>query len=262
MEEDKKNRIILMGAGKLAWHLGPALREAGYSIIQVLSRTADSARSLADSLATGWTTDPGQLDPAADILLYCVSDRVIPDLFCQIELSNRIMIHTAGSVPADVFKGICRDYGVLYPVMTFSKDRKLDFKKIPICIEASSKESLAVIEQMAGRLSDSVQHMDSDTRKVLHIASIIASNFSNYMYYLSGNVLSTKDIDLELLKPLILETTLKIFEMDPLSAQTGPASRNDSEVIKDHIDLLKDRPELQKIYTFVSDSITNHFKSL
>jgi len=261
MEEDRKNRIILIGAGNLAWHLGPALKEAGYSIIQVLSRTACSARSLADHLGSGWTTNPGQLDPVADILLYCVSDRAIPELFCRIELSKPVMIHTAGSVPADVFKGVCSDYGVIYPVMTFSKDRKLDLSNVPICIEASSEGSLTVIEQMAGRLSNCVQQMDSDERKVLHIAAIIASNFSNYMYHLSGNVLSTRGLDFQLLKPLILETASKIFEMDPLAAQTGPASRNDSEVIKDHIELLKDRPELQKIYTFVSDSITNHFKS-
>lgn len=262
MEEDRTNRIILIGAGNLAWHLGPALKKAGYTILQVLSRTSGSASSLADRLDCSWTTDPGQLDPAADILLYCVSDRVIPGLFCQIELSKRIMIHTAGSVPADVFKGICRDYGVLYPVMTFTKGRKLDFRNIPICYEASSEESLNVVKQMAEGLSDKIQQMDSDRRKVLHIASIIASNFSNYMYYLSNNTLESSNLDLELLKPLILETASKVFEMDPLSAQTGPASRNDHEVIQDHIDLLKDDPELQKIYTFVSDSITNHFKSL
>ena len=91
-------------------------------------------------------------------------------------------------------------------------------------------------------------------------------------------------IDIEGTAPLIVASTTKVanlnadqlddedgayyatFEksgvfMDPLAAQTGPASRNDSEVVRSHIELLNDNPELQKLYTFVSDSITNHFRS-
>ena len=81
------------------------------------------------------------------------------------------------------------------------------------------------------------------------------------MYHLSSEYLASRGGDFELLKPLIMETALKAREMDPAAAQTGPASRNDTDIIRDHIDLLKDNPELQKLYTFVSDSITNHFKA-
>ena len=80
------------------------------------------------------------------------------------------------------------------------------------------------------------------------------------MYCLARDVLQTTGMDFALLKPIILETAAKVMELDPELAQTGPASRNDSAVIQEHIDLLKGHPELQKIYTFVSDSITNHFK--
>lgn len=254
-------KMILLGAGNLAWHLGPALKDAGYAILQVFSRTEDSARSLAGRLGVDWTTDPGGLDPEAGTLMFCVSDRAITELLCKIELRKILMIHTAGSVPADVFKDIAGEYGVIYPFMTFTRGRSLDFSSVPICIEGSTADSTAILEEMAGRISGRVYHMDSVRRKMLHLAGIIASNFSNHMYRLSRDLLLSEGMDFNLLKPLILESASKVMEMDPAAAQTGPASRNDSSVVHEHIELLKDHPELQKIYTFVSDSITNHYKA-
>lgn len=257
----KPDKLILLGAGNLAWHLGTALKSAGYTILQVFSRTEDSAGALAGHLGTDWTTDPGTLDPGAGILLFCVADNAIAELLCKIELKKVMMIHTAGSIPADVFEGISGEYGVLYPVMTFTRGRSLDFSSVPVCIEGNTANSTAILEEMAGRIGGRVYKIDSIRRKILHLASIIASNFPNHMYRLSGELLLSGDMDFELLKPLILETASKVMEVDPAEAQTGPASRNDSSVIQDHIELLNDQPELQKLYTFVSDSITNHHKT-
>lgn len=262
METDQSGKLILMGAGNLAWHLGPALRDAGYTIVQVFSRSTDPARSLAERLNSEWTTDPGQLAVDADIQLFCVSDRVIPDLLCRIELKKRpMMVHTAGSVPADIFSGISAEYGVLYPLMTFSRDRSLDFRGVPVCIEGNTPGSTAILEKMAGRISNRVYRMDSEERRMLHLAGIFACNFSNHMYHLAQDLMLSQGMDFNLLKPLITETASKVIEMDPAAAQTGPASRDDSEVVRSHVELLNDHPELQKLYTFVSDSIANHFRS-
>ncbi len=261
METEPNDRIILLGAGNLAWHLGPALKDAGYQILQVFSRTKDNASSLAERLDAQWTMDPGKLQGGAGILLFCVSDRSISDLLGQVDLKQQpMLVHTAGSVPADVFKGISAEYGVLYPLMTFTKERPVDFRHIPICFEGSSAGSKAVLERMAGRLTNRVHPLDSQARKYLHLAGIMAANFTNHMYRLSKDYLQSKGLDFSLLKPLILETASKAVELDPAAVQTGPASRNDREVIQEHIELLKDHPGLQKLYTFVSDSITNHFQ--
>ncbi len=262
MPEENRDKLILLGAGNLAWHLGTALKHAGYELIQVFSRSEGSAGRLAGRLGVEWTTDPGQLDREAGTIVFCVTDRAIPDLLQRLEFTgNPMLIHTAGSVPSDVFRGIASDYGVLYPLMTFSKERMVDFRTIPVCIEGNTPESLAELERMAGRITNRVLRVDSEDRKILHLAAIIASNFSNHMYHLSKDLLQTRGMDFSLLHPLIRETASKALEMDPASAQTGPASRNDREVILEHIDLLKGHPELQKLYTFVSDSITNHFRT-
>ena len=262
MDNSMLPEIILIGAGKLAWHLGPALARGGYPIKQIYSRSEGSARTLADKMGVGWTTDAGELDPGADILLFCIPDRAIKDFPCFIELKKKIMmVHTAGSVPADVFSGIAGRYGVLYPLMTFTKERYMDMANIPLCIEGSDPEALDIIEKMAGSMSEKIYKMDSGERKRLHLAATIASNFSNHMYYLAEMVLRDSGADFDLLKPLIWETAAKVMEIDPALAQTGPASRNDHLVLREHQDMLKDHPELQKLYTFVSGSITKHFKT-
>jgi predicted short-subunit dehydrogenase-like oxidoreductase (DUF2520 family) len=254
--------IIIIGAGKLAWHLAPALAAAGYPIKQVYSRSEISASALAEKIGVEWTTDAGALNPDADMLLFCIPDKAIKEFLCFIERKEELMmVHTAGSVPADVFAGIAKRYGVLYPLMTFSKERSVNLGNVPFCIEGSDPESLNVLENMAGCLSKQVHRMDSTERKRLHLAAIIAGNFSNHMYRLAKNYLSESGTDFDLLKPLILETALKVMEIDPAMAQTGPASRNDELVLREHAELLKEHPEWQKLYTFVSGSITNHFKA-
>ena len=263
METRNLPRIILIGAGRLAWHLGPALAAGGYPIIQVYSRSEGSARALGDKMGVEWTTDAGALEQETDMLLFCIPDRAIKEFPCFIELKRKVMmVHTAGSVPADVFSGIARRYGVLYPLMTFTKERSLDTENIPFCIEGSDPESLKILENMAGSISSQVFHFNSDERKRLHLAGIIANNFSNHMYQLAGEVLLEYGMDFDLLKPLIRETAAKVMEITPAEAQTGPASRNDEQVLLEHTDMLKDHPELQKLYTFVSGSITNHFKAI
>jgi len=59
---------------------------------------------------------------------------------------------------------------------------------------------------------------------------------------------------------LIIETTQKILEIPPLQAQTGPAMRNDQNIMQKHLDLLADNKDYQNLYRFVSESIVNmHF---
>jgi len=260
MEIKSPNKIVLLGAGNLAWHLGPALQKAGYTLLQVISRSPESAKLLGMHMGVSWTSDAGQAHKDAEILIFCVSDQAIPELFCNVELKKVMMIHTAGSVPAEIFKGVTKEYGVLYPMMTFTKHREMDFRKVPVCVEGSTSRSTTILEKMAAGISDHVMELDSVKRKILHLSGIIASNFSNHMYQMAHDVLQANDLDFNLLKPLILETAGKIMEMDPEKAQTGPASRNDANIIQEHIEMLKNHPELQKIYTFVSDNITNHFR--
>jgi len=248
-----------MGAGNVAWHLAPALQNAGYDIVQVYSRTMESARNLADHLEVPCTDNMEDLSRDADMALFAISDSAIESALENLSSRYPYIVHTAGSIPAGILKGRAEHYGVLYPLMTFTKERPLDMKEVPFFLESSDTQMKEVLEEMAGCISGRTFHLPFEERKKLHMAAIIANNFSNHMYHLAAEYLEQEGLDFEMLKPLIREATAKALFITPGEAQTGPARRGDSKIIDSHLALLAGNPELQKIYTFVSDSIRRKY---
>jgi predicted short-subunit dehydrogenase-like oxidoreductase (DUF2520 family) len=249
------NNIVLLGAGNVATHLGIALKKKGHRIIQVFSRTTKSARELAVKLDTAYITKLAELNYSADLYLFCLKDDILLDVLKQTLFNDQILVHTAGSLPLNIFKDFGFHFGVIYPVQTFIKERNLDLTDVPFCIEASTSYAEKILVNLASGLSGKVQIVDSEKRKVIHLAAVFACNFTNHMYFLADQLMRENGLNFDLLKPLIRETAAKILEVDPETAQTGPAKRGDNQILEDHLHLLKDLPGMQKIYTFVSDSI-------
>jgi predicted short-subunit dehydrogenase-like oxidoreductase (DUF2520 family) len=250
-------RITLAGAGNVAWHMGKALSQKGYVIKQVLDRTASSSKQLAKELKAELSGSPEDGIAGTDACLICVSDDAIASVIEQLKPGNCLIMHTAGSVPLDVFKNHAVNYGVLYPLQTFTRGRPLDYCQIPFLIEANTPENLSLVNQIATSVSHRVMEADSTQRLFIHLAAIFASNFSNHMYALAEKLAREYNMPFDLFKPLIAETTAKAMDMSPQKAQTGPAVRGNVKVIEKHLELLKDHPRLQEIYRMISGDISN-----
>ncbi len=249
-------KIVLIGAGNVATHLAKALIKEGFVICQIYSRSIESARELGIKIGVNFTNKHEEIYTNANIYVFSVSDTAIEQILKNISFENSpLLIHTAGSISKEVFKGYSKNYGVFYPLQTFTKKRLIDFKNIPVCIEASNAESLETINNIGEVISDSVYKMGIEKRVYLHLAAVFACNFTNYMYSVAEKILQQNDIPFDIIKPLIKETAAKIEDLSPAKAQTGPAVRNDKEVIFKHKELLENNPDLQKLYTFVSNSI-------
>lgn len=217
-------RIVMIGAGNVAHHLAPALLKAGLNLCQIYSRSIESARALGVKTGITYTADLFAIYPDCDIYIFCVSDDALLPLFKSIRINKEaVIIHTSGSVPLDIFKASADYYGVMYPLQTFSKKRALDFAEVPLCIEASEPRVLDTVRQLAGCLSNNVQEISSEKRKKLHLAGVIANNFTNHLYMMAGKILEEEGLDFNLLKPLIFETAHKVMLLPPYEAQTGPA---------------------------------------
>lgn len=78
------------------------------------------------------------------------------------------------------------------------------------------------------------------------------------MYNLAYDICEENGVSFDLLKPLIMETALKVQTVSPKDAQTGPAVRNDKKVIENHLQLLNNKQK--EIYTLVTNSIIDSFK--
>ena len=248
--------IIVIGSGNLATQLSLALNDAGQKITQVFSKTKEHAAELASKIGCSYTNHIDEIYNNADVYIISVKDDAISgiaDKICH-KIANAVVVHTAGSINMDVLKGKAQHYGVLYPMQTFSKNRKVDFKPIPCFLEASDEETLSKIRQLAESISDNVALADSAKRKKIHLAAVLACNFTNHCYRLAEKVLQEEQIDFNLFLPLIDETARKVSVLSPKKAQTGPMMRWDTGVMQMQIDLLGNE-RTKQIYRLMAESI-------
>lgn len=250
-------KIVFIGAGKLAVNLGRALVMAGHDVMQVYSRTMQSASDMAAVVGGAPLTNINELSNEADAYIIAVSDGVLPELIPQIckGREQKVFMHTAGSMPMDVFSGMALHYGVFYPMQSFSKERKVDFKTIPCFIEANDECSMRVIGELAESVSDNIKELSSEDRKYLHLSAVFACNFVNHCFAISADILAEHGLSFDVMYPLIDETVRKVHQMEPATAQTGPAVRYDGNVIRAQSMLLRGNPLVKDIYERMSMSI-------
>jgi len=257
-------RIVLIGAGRVARQLGPALRTIDTTILQVVSRTRPDklarvcgAQALAIDELSGLMVD-------ADLYLLAISDASLGEVSDQLALflpPTARIAHTSGATPLEELSDHFHHRGVFYPLQTFSEHRTVDFGGIPICIEASSEVFEEDLMAFAKKLSAQVHRISSAERGVLHVAAVFANNFSNHLYAMAKGILDQHDLPFDLLLPLIRETAAKVNDQSPHDAQTGPARRGDQPTLERHVAFLrKHHPEMVSLYEQLSKSIEQSFE--
>lgn len=247
-------KIVFIGAGNLATQIALTLSEKSVEIIQVYSRTIDSASALAEQIRCPYTINIKEVDQKADIYIFSVKDSVINDLLKQMPANDGLWLHTAGSLPINIFEKTAVNFGVLYPFQTFSKSRRINFDNIPIFIEANNEENFHKIEKLSNIISNSVYPLSSEKRQFLHLTGVFACNFVNHLYNISEHILKERNIPFNIAIPLIEETANKIKDLSPSDAQTGPALRLDMNVIEKHLSLLENE-RWKDIYSIFSEDI-------
>lgn len=253
----KIKNIVLIGSGNLATNVGKALHAQGYRIMQVYSYREETAKMLADVLETAYTINLTELRNDADLYITALKDSVLPELLPEIVKGREqaLFVHTAGSVPMNIWEGHAQRYGVFYPMQTFSKAREVCFDEIPFFIEANNENDLNLLKSLALGISRKVYEASSEQRKSLHLAAVFTCNFTNHMYALAGELLAKYDLPFEAMLPLVDETAKKVHELSPVKAQTGPAVRYDANVINKHLAMLADEPSMRELYEKISKSI-------
>ncbi|WP_417886914.1 Rossmann-like and DUF2520 domain-containing protein [Zunongwangia sp.] len=243
-------KVVLLGAGNLAYHLFQVINNTNsVEVIQVYNHQSEKLKQFEGTTAI--TTDKDQIKEA-DIYLISVKDDAIPEVASILISKEGLVVHTAGAVTINALSKNT-NFGVFYPLQSFSKNKKVDFKEIPICIEANSKENLSKLKILASKLTNLVYEISSEQRQVLHVAAVFANNFSNHMLATADSICAKNEIPFEILKPLIAETFQKINSMAPKEAQTGPAIRNDKKTMQKHLSYLTN--DQKNIYKTLSESI-------
>ena len=255
-------KVVIIGSGNVAQHLIAAFQNAQNSgteieLIQVYSRQTASVSHLLD--LDQITNDLDAL-AEADLYIIAISDDAIEAISSQLPFKNRLVVHTSGSVPLNVLNEDNRK-GVFYPLQTFTKNKPVDFKIIPICLESENATDYQLLDKVAKSISEKVFAINSEQRKALHVAAVFVNNFANHLYQIGQEICQENQVPFEILKPLIAETANKIMVLSPEEAQTGPAKRNDTATIEAHEAFLANENYL-KIYKTLTQSIQENGKKL
>lgn len=250
-------KVVLIGSGNVASHLIQAmLSTADIELVQVFARNPSSLLHL---LPKEKIVSKYSEIAVADVYIISVSDNAIAEVSEQLPFENQLVVHTSGSSELAVLNAKNRK-GVFYPLQTFTKNKEIDFAPIPFCLEAENEEDFQLLEKLARYISQKVYAINSSQRKSLHVAAVFVCNFVNHLYAIGNEICDENNVPFEILHPLIQETALKIVELSPKEAQTGPAVRNDTKTIEKHIEFLENQTYNQ-LYQLLTQSI-QHVKKL
>lgn len=255
-------KIVIIGAGRIAWHLSKRLKSKGLPIAQIISRTSENAEALADSMNIPWSDSAEDIIPDADWVIIAVRDDAIESVaeafspYVQSALVTHTSGGTAGSVLAPYF-GRC---GVFYPLQSFSLEHMPVWSKIPFCVDAQSDEDVLFLKKIAKTIGNLVYRVNDEQRALLHVAAVFANNFANRCFAIAEKILDEKDLPFELLHPLMEETLTKALQDSPARMQTGPAMRGDVDTVRRHLELLDVNPEWREIYRELSENINPGLK--
>jgi predicted short-subunit dehydrogenase-like oxidoreductase (DUF2520 family) len=145
-------------------------------------------------------------------------------------------------------------------LQTFTIARKIVFKDLPFFLESSDKQSSAILNELAETIGGKVHFTDTEHRRMLHLAAVFVSNFSNHLLTVGKEVVSKAGFTIDVLEPLIKETIAKAMDIGPENSQTGPAVRDDQNTIEKHLELLSFSPEFRRIYSEMTRSIIEYYK--
>jgi len=252
--KENPKTVVIVGTGSVASTF------IFYFLAKKIQVIQQFGRKCPNKTIIPFTNEYKNIRTDADIYIIAVSDDAISEIVKNFPSVKGIVVHTAGSVSLDVLKTKFQNFGILYPLQSFSKFRQIDLQKVPFLIEANNKETEQLLVSFAQNISNNIKILTYEERLQIHLAAVFASNFSNHMNSIAQEILLEKNIDFSILKTLLEETFEKILTSNPKDAQTGPAKRNDLNILEKHSQMLASNPNFQEIYTLISKSIADFQK--
>ncbi len=248
-------KISIVGSGNVAHHLGMALKNAGNDLLQILSRNSETGMELAHLLSTDFAHEFSDLNTDAELILFCVKDDAIAEVASVFPKTTAVVAHTSGFRSMELLEQLSEKTGVFYPLQTMRKNVLLNFENVPMLVEGSNEQVTKMLLDLAGQLSPSVHVVNELQRQYIHVAAVIANNFTNHMWELSAHLLSGQNLSLDILRPLIARSAENVVQHSPSELRTGPAARKDFFTLDAHIALLQNEPEILKVYEVITESI-------
>lgn len=251
-------KIAIIGAGNTAYTLCKVLKSKGIELFCIFVRNPEKAEKVRADLGVEVVFSYEKV-LESDLAIVAVKDDAISEVATHLVDYKGLAVHTSGTKSSEVLNRIER-YGVFYLPFTMSKERDISFDDVPLLIYANSPEDMIRLNGFAEQLSSKVQYCDDEQRKVIHLAAVYVSNFTNVMLGIGDKLLKENGLSLDLMRPLVMEMMKKSFEISPEKALTGPARRGDIQTILDHEEMLVNSPKELEIYKVLTNYILEKYQ--
>jgi len=250
-----QNSLAIIGAGRVGRALGRRLRELGWKIGAVVTRSDASARKAVRFIGAGKACAglTRQILVSRVILIATPDDHiaVVARELARIaeeELRGRVVLHTSGAMDSSALDSVRHrgaKIGSIHPLQSFSGVAVPSLEGKVFAIEGDT-QAVRMARRIARALGGSPVHIAGSKKLLYHAAAAMAA----------GHVLAVEEAAAQLLISLgmkrgeavraLLPLTRQVLEnferLGPRAAWTGPLSRGDYKVVRAHSNALRESP--------------------
>ncbi len=256
-------KVSIIGAGVVGQAVGRILRERGYEIGGVVSRSIAKAEAAAAFIGAGEPgTDPVKGASGADWVFITTPDKAIRETCERIAQGGgfskgSLIIHMSGALGSNVLES-ARKAGAralsIHPIQSLASSEQA-VRNLPgsyFSIEGDAEaipDGREIVEALGGLLV----MIPGEKKALYHAGAAVASNylvavldFAVMIYEALG---MRRDEAVKAIMPLVRGTVNNVERVGVPDALTGPIARGDVETVAGHIEALeKYLPEMLTLY--------------
>jgi predicted short-subunit dehydrogenase-like oxidoreductase (DUF2520 family) len=254
--------VAIIGAGRVGRALGRRLRELGWKIGPVATRSEPSARSAVRYIGGG-TPQAGlsRRVLGSSLILIATPDTEIARVAAELtrigaeELRGRVVLHTSGALDASVLQSL-REFGAsvgsLHPLQTFSGVAVPPLEGKLFAIEGDAM-AVRTARKIARDLGAAPTPIEPAKKPLYHAAGALAAGHALVVVESAVQLLMSIGIKRTEAMRALLSMTKQMLQnyerLGPRAAWTGPLARGDYEVVAKHLNVLHDySPEYKEAY--------------
>ena len=259
--------LAIVGAGRVGRALGRRLRELGWTIGVVATRSEPTARSAVRFIGAGIPqVGLSRRILSSSVILIAVPDSqsvLVAGELARIggeELQGRVVLHTSGTLDAGVLQPV-REFGAsagsMHPLQTFTKVSVPPLEGKLFAIEGDPM-AVRTARKIARHLGGAPTAIQASKKPLYHAAGALAAGHALVVVESAVQLLMSIGIKrseaVRALLPMTRQVLQNYERLGASAAWTGPLSRGDYEIVAKHLTVLQDySPEYKKAYESLND---------
>src|SRR5580693_7548798 len=258
--------ISIIGAGRVGRALGRCLRELGWKIGAVVTRSEPTARKVVRFIGAGHAhAFLTRQVVAAQVILVATPDRCVAEVAEELarigaeELRGKVVLHSSGALSSRVLDPARKcgaAVGSMHPLQTFSGVGVPPLEGKVFAIEGDTA-AVRMARQIARAFGAVPVHIDGAKKPLYHAAGALAAGNVLALLEAATRLMTAAGMKRREAMSALLPLTRQVLEnferLGPRAAWTGPLSRRDYGVVAVHLEAMKDLPpEFAETYEAVN----------